>query len=107
MRSCNPPQMRVRMHTTSTGGGDVRHRPRRSSCRHPMDKGDAHMQTNDVLDTVPTTQPVEIAPETFLIPNLFPAGDGLFVPVNSMVIRGAEPVIVDTGAPVHRELWLE
>jgi hypothetical protein len=24
-----------------------------------------------------------------------------------MVIRGAEPVIVDTGAPVHRELWLD
>jgi hypothetical protein len=24
-----------------------------------------------------------------------------------MVIRGREPVIVDTGAPVHREQWLE
>ena len=24
-----------------------------------------------------------------------------------MVIRGSEPVIVDTGAPMHRELWLE
>ena len=57
--------------------------------------------------TFRATAPVQIAPETFLIPNLFPAGDGLFVPVNSMVIRGAEPVIVDTGAPVHRELWLE
>jgi flavorubredoxin len=56
---------------------------------------------------VPTTTPQLIAPETFLIPNLVPAGDGVFLPVNSMVIRGAEPVIVDTGAPVHRELWLE
>jgi flavorubredoxin len=65
------------------------------------------MQTNDPLAGVPATEPVELAPETFLIPNLFPAGDGLFVPVNSMVIRGAEPVIVDTGAPVHRELWLD
>ena len=65
------------------------------------------MHTNDPLAGVPATEPVELAPETFLIPNLFPAGDGLFVPVNSMVIRGAEPVIVDTGAPVHRELWLE
>jgi hypothetical protein len=62
---------------------------------------------NNVLANVPQTDPVEIAPETFLIPNLFPAGDGLFIPVNSMLIRGAEPVIVDTGAPVHRELWLD
>ena len=56
---------------------------------------------------VPTTTPVQIAPETFLIPNLFPAGPDLLLPVNTMVIRGAEPVIVDTGAPVHREQWLE
>lgn len=62
---------------------------------------------SDVLANVPTTEPVQIAPETWLIPNLFPAGDDLFVPVNSMLIRGEEPVIVDTGAPVHRELWLE
>jgi flavorubredoxin len=56
---------------------------------------------------VPATTPQLIAPETWLIPNLAPAGDGLFLPVNSMVIRGAEPVIVDTGAPMHRQLWLE
>lgn len=56
---------------------------------------------------IPVTRPHEIAPETFLIPNLAPAGDGLFLPVNSVVIRGAEPVIVDTGAPMHREQWLE
>ena len=60
-----------------------------------------------ILANVPSTEPVQIAPETFLIPNLFPAGDGRYVPVNSMLIRGAEPVVVDTGAPVHRELWLE
>ncbi|HJR25696.1 MAG TPA: MBL fold metallo-hydrolase [Acidimicrobiales bacterium] len=65
------------------------------------------MHADDVLAGVPATEPVEIAPETWLIPNLFPAGDGLFVPVNTMLIRGAEPVIVDTGAPVHRELWLD
>ena len=56
---------------------------------------------------VPSTEPFVIAPETFVIPNLAPGGPGVYVPVNSMVIRGAEPVIVDTGAPVHRELWLE
>ena len=57
--------------------------------------------------SVPHTAPEQIAPETFLIPNLFPAGPDLFLPVNSMLIRGAEPVIVDTGAPVHRLDWLE
>ena len=56
---------------------------------------------------VPTTAPYEISPETFVIPNLAPAEPGVYVPVNTMVIRGQEPVIVDTGAPVHRELWLE
>lgn len=56
---------------------------------------------------VPAMQPHPIAPDTFLIPNLAPAGDGLYLPVNSMVIRGREPVIVDTGAPLHRALWLE
>jgi len=56
---------------------------------------------------VPTADPFEIAPETFVIPNLTPAGPDGYVPVNAMLIRGAEPVIVDTGAPVHRELWLE
>jgi flavorubredoxin len=59
------------------------------------------------LDTVPATRPHCIAPDTWLIPNLAPAGDGLFLPVNSMVIRGREPVIVDTGAPLHRALWLD
>src|SRR5437764_1395633 len=55
---------------------------------------------------VPTTSPVKVAPETFLIPNLAPAGDA-YLPVNSLLIRGKEPIVVDTGAPVHREHWLE
>lgn len=56
--------------------------------------------------TVPVTSPVAIAPDTFLIPNLAPLGDG-FVPVNSMLILGSEPIVVDTGAPAHRHHWLE
>lgn len=59
------------------------------------------------IHDVPATQPHLIAPDTWLIPNLAPAGDGLYLPVNSMVIRGRQPVIIDTGAPVHRTLWLE
>jgi flavorubredoxin len=64
------------------------------------------MNPTSITD-VPTTRPQRIAPETWLIPNLAPAGDGLYLPVNSMVIRGRQPVIVDTGAPVHRAQWLE
>jgi flavorubredoxin len=56
---------------------------------------------------VPTTAPVEIAADTWLIPNLAPAEPGTYVPVNSMLIRGEEPIIVDTGAPVHQAHWLE
>jgi flavorubredoxin len=57
--------------------------------------------------SVPRTEPVHLAEETWLIPNLAPAGPGTFVPVNSLLIRGQEPIIVDTGAPIHREGWLE
>jgi flavorubredoxin len=57
--------------------------------------------------TVPTTTPQLVAPETWLIPNLAPAGPDRFLPVNSLVIRGDEPVIIDTGAPMHHDEWLE
>lgn len=60
-----------------------------------------------LFDAMPVTRPELIAPETFLIPNLAPGPDGLFLPVNSMLIRGREPVLVDTGAPVHRTQWLD
>jgi flavorubredoxin len=56
---------------------------------------------------VPVTRPVQVAPETFLIPNLAPGGDGVYVPVNSLLIRGTEPIVVDTGAPIHRAHWQE
>lgn len=58
----------------------------------------------------PTTYvpPTEVAPETFVIHQIQPAlGQPLFVYLNSMVIRGKEPVIVDTGTPANREQWLK
>jgi flavorubredoxin len=58
------------------------------------------------ITAVPVTRPVAVEPDTFLIPNLAPAGDA-YVPVNSLLIRGAEPIVVDTGAPVHRAHWLD
>jgi flavorubredoxin len=45
-------------------------------------------------------------PDTYLIPNLVPAEPGTYVMVSSMVILAEEPVVVDTGAPLHREQWL-
>jgi flavorubredoxin len=60
-----------------------------------------------MFDTpTPVTSPVKVAPDTYLIPNLAPAGPD-FIPVNSLLILGEEPIVVDTGAPVHREHWLE
>jgi len=56
---------------------------------------------------VPVTEPQRIAPDTFLIPNLVAAQPGTFVFMNSMVILAEQPVIVDTGAPLFREEWLE
>jgi flavorubredoxin len=53
-------------------------------------------------------EPEEIAPDTFVIRQVQPAlGQPLFVYINSMVIRGTEPVIVDTGTPANRKQWLE
>jgi flavorubredoxin len=49
-----------------------------------------------------------VAPETFLIRQL--AGEGLgpvAAMLNSLVIRGPEPVVVDTGSALTRDGWLE
>jgi flavorubredoxin len=52
--------------------------------------------------------PLQIAPDTFVIQAAPGEGEKpLVVHMNSMVIRGAEPVVVDTGAPVCREQYLE
>jgi flavorubredoxin len=55
----------------------------------------------------PNTEPQRIAEDTFLIPNLVPAEPGTFVFVNTLVILAEESVVVDTGAPLHREQWLD
>ena len=56
---------------------------------------------------IPRPDPVPVAPDTWLIPNMVPDQPVTFVTVNSLVIRGEEPIIADTGAPIHREHWLE
>jgi flavorubredoxin len=52
--------------------------------------------------------PTEVASDTFVIHQVQPAlGQPLSVYINSMVIRGEQPVIVDTGTPANREQWMQ
>ena len=52
--------------------------------------------------------PSKIAADTYVVHQVQPAlGQPLFVYLNSMVILGSEPVIVDTGTPANRDQWLE
>ena len=58
----------------------------------------------------PTTHvpPTRVAKDTYVIHQVQEAlGQPLFVYLNSMVILGKEPMIVDTGTPANREQWLE
>jgi len=59
-----------------------------------------------MLQLLPT-EAHAVARDTFLIPTLSadPTGAGVFS-ANSLVIRGAEPVIVDTGCSLVRDEWL-
>jgi flavorubredoxin len=67
------------------------------------------MTTSDLVTTVsaPRAEPQRIAEDTWLIPNLVPSGPDSYLYVNSLVILAEEPVVVDTGAPLHREQWLD
>jgi flavorubredoxin len=52
-------------------------------------------------------EPTQIAPETFVIHDHHGEGEGpVSVALNSMVIRAAEPVVVDTGVEDNREQYL-
>ncbi len=53
----------------------------------------------------PHFAPSRIAPETFLVHDHQGAG-GNWVTLNAMVIRGTEPVVVDTGMDENREQFL-
>lgn len=52
--------------------------------------------------------PTKVAADTWVIHSVQEAlGQPLFVYLNSMVIKGAEPMIVDTGTIANRKQWLE
>ena len=65
------------------------------------------MSTSQTAAGVPEVSPHRIAEDTWLIPNLAHAGPGVYLPVNTMVIRGQQPIVVDTGAPIHRDSWFK
>jgi flavorubredoxin len=59
-----------------------------------------------IPQTLPTTaQP--IATDTWLIPTLAAEPSGLYFAAHSLVIRGEQPVIVDTGCSLVRDGWME
>lgn len=49
----------------------------------------------------------QVAPDTFVIPNGLPVPGMGELPTNAMVIRGAQPMLLDTLAIVHRETYLK
>jgi len=52
--------------------------------------------------------PLKIADDTWLIQQMQEAAIGpLWVYLHSLVIKGREPIIVDTGTPANREQWLK
>jgi flavorubredoxin len=57
--------------------------------------------------TVPATTPHRVADDTWLITNLVPGGPGAYIGMNSLVIRGEQPVVVDTGTPLHHDNWFK
>ena len=65
------------------------------------------MYTSPTPSPVGVNAPYRVAPDTFVIPELVPGPPGTYVSINSMVITGAEPVIVDTGNELSRYEWME
>ena len=52
--------------------------------------------------------PLKVGDDTYLIQQLQRASIApLWVYLNSLVIKGTEPIIVDTGTPANREQWMK
>ena len=49
----------------------------------------------------------QVAEDTFVLPSALPVPGIGYLPVNAMVIRGEQPMILDTLAPVHRDEFHE
>ncbi|MGH8976283.1 MAG: MBL fold metallo-hydrolase [Acidimicrobiia bacterium] len=60
-----------------------------------------------MLPSAPQLDPYRITDDTWIIPELMTAGPDALIAVNSMVVAGDEPTIVDTGGTLNRERWME
>ena len=58
------------------------------------------------LPVLPTTAH-SVAPDTWLVPTFAASPTGGYFGAHSLVIRGREPVIVDTGCRFVRDAWVE
>jgi flavorubredoxin len=66
------------------------------------------MSTRPTQPTKTRFAPTEVAPDTYLIHDHQGEGEApVSVALNSLVIRGAEPVVVDTGVAENRERYFE
>lgn len=66
-----------------------------------------HQASVETVVERPRQAPLEVARDTFLIRAITPSVGGTWTNLNSMVIRAAEPVVVDTGMVTDREQWFE
>jgi hypothetical protein len=80
----------------------------RAHCSAPPDPTQHNPKETDPMTlTTPHLPPTQIAPETFLIHDHEPQGDEpVTVTLNTMVIRAAEPVVVDTGMASNEAQFL-
>lgn len=61
----------------------------------------------DMAAPGPRQLPLMVAPDTFVIRAVSPSVGGTWTNLSSMIIRAAEPIIVDTGMVIHRTVWFD
>lgn len=59
-----------------------------------------------MLPVAPQIDPYRITEDTWILPELFTAGPDALISVNSMLVTGSEPTVVDTGGALNRDRWL-
>ncbi len=60
-----------------------------------------------MLNKLSVMAPYEVTQDTYLIPTFLDKWPPSILPIHTMVIRGVEPVLIDTGCVGAREEWLK
>ncbi len=58
------------------------------------------------MDSLTSFSPRQVAPDTFVLPAFTPLPFGGVLPLHAFLIRGAEPVLIDTGAGPLRDAFV-